>query len=109
VPKSFVLGPLLFLMYTLPLKDTAWKHNISFHIYADENQLYLAFRPIDAIPTKLCVQDLVRDIKSWMIVNLLKLNNDKTKFLLIYSRYRPAIEFPEISIGDDVITPSESV
>ncbi len=63
VPHGPVLGPLLFMAYTARLSDIADRHEIIFHLYADDTQPYLSFRPA--------------------VTNRLKLNDDMTAFLLI--------------------------
>ena len=42
------------------------------------------------VECKTTIEQCVRDINNWMVINKLKLNHDKTEVVLISSRYRPS-------------------
>jgi hypothetical protein len=85
VPQGSVLGPVLFIMYMQPLSGVIAAHPISHHAYSDDTQLYKSGRveQVDAIIQ--CVQQSVSDVRTWMIANKLKLNEDKTEAMLVSS------------------------
>ena len=76
VPQGAVLGPLLFTLYTTPLSSMICEHAIPHHIYTDDSQLYVSFASGDSAVAQ-------NDLQSWRSTNKLKLNPDKTEFLLI--------------------------
>ena len=45
VPQVSVLRPVLFTLHTLPLGQICARHGIAYHLYADDQQIYLAFKP----------------------------------------------------------------
>ncbi|XP_068599205.1 uncharacterized protein [Brachionichthys hirsutus] len=85
VPQGSVLGPLLFILYILPLGDIIRRHSLHFHCYADDIQLYITTNSIDS-KVHSTVTNCLNDIKSWMKYNFLKVNSDKTDIILIGSK-----------------------
>ena len=89
VPQGSCLGPLLFTLYSSKLFDTIKGHLPRVHTYADDTQLYLAFKPDSALSAHDAVNGMelcIRDLRTWMLDDKLKLNDNKTEFILIGTR-----------------------
>ena len=81
VPQGSVLGPVLFCIYTIELAFILRKHGVTFRLFADDTQFYMAFDNIGNSERKLT--EIMTEVKTWMRYKQLKLNEDKTECLLI--------------------------
>ncbi|GFR61370.1 reverse transcriptase-like protein [Elysia marginata] len=106
VPKGSVLGPVIFTRYTQPLVKILQQHNMSYHFYTDDTQLYkgASLKHITDLTTGL--EHCVRDVKARMNSNKLKLNDDKTEIHLMKS-CRHTINTFSVSINHTTIDIAE--
>ena len=86
VPQGSCLGPLLFTLYASKLFEIIKHHLPSSHAYADDTQLYVSFKPDCSASEAECfsaMEKCIRAVRAWMIQDKMKLNDDKTEFLII--------------------------
>ena len=87
IPQGITLGPILFNLFMSPLGGICWAQGIKFAGYTDDTQNYMSFRPLtnSLEPQITCINKLescLADVRSWMQVNFLKLNESKTEFII---------------------------
>ena len=111
VPQRSVLGPILFTCYTKPLGAIARERGLSLHMYANDTQLYIAFKPVGGgeLATER-VDACVDEISSWMRKNKLQLNDLKTEAMVIFCVHNQSkVNIPHIQVGDSEIQPGSMV
>ena len=77
--------------YTSPLGDVISLHDLSYHLYEDDTQLYVTFKttcPDDMHVAESHIDACKTDVGAWMAYNKLKLNSSKTELLVLNARHR---------------------
>ena len=77
---------LSFIFYVLIPEWASLSMKLQYHVYADDTQLYCAFHLHSPDETLSTISACFSDIRTWMIRNKLKINDDKTEFLLLNER-----------------------
>ena len=69
-------------------------------MYAEDQQIYLSFKPSKVGDKENCIrlEMCISEIREWMIVNKLKLNDDKMEFIIFGSRQHLS-KIGEVSIN----------
>ena len=107
-----LMNPLLFSLYTSPLSILIGKHkDVNFHFYAGDSQLYVHLSHMNASAAFDKLNRCLQDVKEWMSTSKLKLNPDKTEFILFGSkkpRDRLNAYFPIDILATPFTPPSQS-
>ena len=84
--SGFMTWSPAFTIYASKLFSIIKSHLQSAHSYADDNQLYLSFRPSESTceaEALDAMEKCIADVRSWMTNDKLMLKDDKTEFLVI--------------------------
>ena len=111
VPQGSVFGPFLFCLFTTSVNQIITTHDVSYHMYADGTQVYIELSQSDTHKSIYSHSDCLTDISLWMKSSKLKLNSDKTEFIIIgtkQQRHKLSNHFP-VKLLDNNISPSDSV
>ena len=85
VSTKFSYWPTRLLILHRSSPEITEKYGVSAHLYADDTQLYL---PViltnhDAQEAVLIMENCIDDISKWMSLHKVKLNEEKTVFLIV--------------------------
>ena len=88
VPQGSVLGPALFNLYKASLSTVSKKHSVLHHSFADDSKLQKSAAPHQIPNLLLSMQKCIDDVKTWMTLNKLTFNDDKTEAMTVSSGKR---------------------
>jgi len=100
VPQGSVLGPLLYVSFSNDICDVI--KFCSFHMYADDLQLYHSSRVEDIQQCYDRVNEDLKRIYEWSIQNGLKINPKKSQVIVV-QRSKKSIPQPNLYVGQDGI------
>ena len=112
VLQGLVLGPILFILHTFRLSNIIVNHSVNHQLFADDTQLQRSAPLSEVTNLTKELHACTDDIKTLMVENQLKLNNDKTEAHLFpfLSSLKPFIvSLPDlITLGSHNIPISDS-
>jgi hypothetical protein len=111
IPQGSILGPILYCLYTRAVGRIFTKFGLAYHSYADDSQAYSVIETgTDWRDVSTKVNDCMEELRSWMRLNKLKMNDDKFEYQLFHSRTEPFDRGDlELSIGDATFSPTSTV
>ena len=86
---------------------------VQYHLYADDTQLYVSFKvgdAVDLLEAQRRVEMCIAEIKAWMVMFMLKLNDDKTELVIIappYFVHHNKVPLSSVQVGDSGISTSK--
>ena len=105
VPQGSILGPLLFTVLVSDISDSI--NTGSYHTYADDVQWYLKFKAEEGIEAFEAANTVLERIVNYSNDNFLKLNTDKTKYIVIGSpgnlKKLSEIALPPLKLNGDIL------
>ena len=107
IPQGSVLGARIYTMYVRPMSEIINRHNVSYHSYADDSQLYIQCDNNEE-STRCAITRFERCISDICGGNSLKINQDKTEFI-IFSCKSDQYNHLSINVGSEIIYPNKSV
>ena len=110
VPHSFVLGPLKFCLYLLPLGAILKYYGIGYNIYADDTQLYILFKCNNPLASLPIINNCISYIIVWMNKSKFKMNYSKSEFIVFRSpQGKQDLSSLSVYVGDSIIQQSSKV
>src|SRR5579872_2945831 len=110
VRQGSVLGPLLFLLYTVDILYIIEDNGLMGHTYADDTQSYLHFNPDETDIAVAKIQTCFSELQVWMDKNKLVLNASKTEIILFGSQHQlNKFNKTSITLGNVQVSISDNV
>ena len=105
VPQGSILGPLLFALYINDLPSVV--NYCLLDLFADDAELHYSHSDLRVVET--CLQSDLDSVADWLDSSRLRLNVEKSNYMLIGSRQRVANKGLGISVGGNMLTQVNSV
>ena len=93
IPQGSILGPLFFSICINDIVNSTSKFN--FLMYADDTTLYFNIEDFPLQSREADINNELKKVNTWLQLNKLSLNTDKSKFMLFHKKRTP----PEINIS----------
>ncbi|KAJ8028279.1 hypothetical protein HOLleu_30474 [Holothuria leucospilota] len=95
-------------MYMRPLGKLLRRHFLNFHFYAHVMQIYVSFSNSKLDSIKCFFEAFIHDVREWMSLNFLVLNDSKTESLLFSSQDHLSNSFNCVKVGNEVVNVSSN-